>query len=421
MDHGMTEQLNVQQMAQRLMTADNILILCHKNPDGDTIGCGSALYCALKALDKNVAVLCSDAIPNRYAFTNAHMFKGEFEPQTVVAVDVASVQLFLPEKIYVAQGVTLELYNSQVSSLGTRIEDYNVKWTCAVGKNMQRKFSITGTEELLGEYPLIFTIFDDNGTQVATTSTTLKIVEDLGEQEKSFSLLTIGDSLSCNTATYEELNTLTDNQIVYMGTRGVGGSLTEARRGFSAANYLTDSPYTMEDPHEEVHPFYNEETGSFDWNYYKKKTGFHPDAVELFLGTNGLDVDPVENGDNIIKIVKKIHEDEPKLPIYLVHTIYPANQDGIGSWNNKGYALYSDRYKYEEDQKVFNTEYGSYKVYDIDRSVCDCVRFKNDIPKEIFDLIIEKYKKYDKRSTERLMAYAKAMRISRQVEQIGLE
>ena len=40
----MTEQLNVQQMAQRLMTADNILILCHKNPDGDTIGCGSALY-----------------------------------------------------------------------------------------------------------------------------------------------------------------------------------------------------------------------------------------------------------------------------------------------------------------------------------------------------------------------------------------
>lgn len=266
----------------------------------------------------------------------------------------ASVQLFLPEKIYVAQGVTIELYNSQISSLGTRIEDYNVKWTCAVGKNMQRKFSITGTTDLIGDYPLIFTIFDDNGTQVVTASTTLKIVEDLSEQEKSFSLLTIGDSLSCNTATYEELNVLTDNQIVYMGTRGVGGSLTEARRGFSAANYLTDSPYTMEEPHEEVHPFYNEETGTFDWDYYKEKTGFHPDAVELFLGTNGLDVDPVENGDNIIEIVKKIHEDEPKLPIYLVHTIYPANQDGIGSWNNKGYALYGDRYKYEEDQKVFH-------------------------------------------------------------------
>ena len=59
----MTEQLNVQQMAERLRAADNVLILCHKNPDGDTVGCGSALYYALKALDKNAAVLCSDVIP----------------------------------------------------------------------------------------------------------------------------------------------------------------------------------------------------------------------------------------------------------------------------------------------------------------------------------------------------------------------
>ena len=90
----MTEQLNVQQMAQRLRSSDNILILCHKNPDGDTIGSGCALYYALKGLDKNAAVLCSDEIPSRYAFTNARQFRGEFEPETVVAVDVASVQLF---------------------------------------------------------------------------------------------------------------------------------------------------------------------------------------------------------------------------------------------------------------------------------------------------------------------------------------
>lgn len=263
----------------------------------------------------------------------------------------SGVELFLPEKIYVASGVTIELYNNQISSLGERIENYNVKWTCAVGRNMKRKFSITGTEELIGEYPLIFTVFDDNGAQVVTASSTLQIVPAV--QEK-FSWLTIGDSLSCYTPTYERLNELTGDQIVYMGTRGVGGSLTEGRRGFSAADYLTDTSYDMEEPAEKVHPFYSEETGSFDWEYYKKKTGFDPDAVELFLGTNGLGTDPSENGDNIIRIVKKIHEDDPKLPIYLVHTLYPANQDGIGSWNNRGYALYADRYKYEEDQKVFH-------------------------------------------------------------------
>jgi len=90
----MTEQLNVQQMAQRLCAADNILILCHKNPDGDTIGCGSALCHALKALGKTAAVLCSDAVPSRYSFTAPVLFRGGFEPKTVVAVDVASVQLF---------------------------------------------------------------------------------------------------------------------------------------------------------------------------------------------------------------------------------------------------------------------------------------------------------------------------------------
>jgi lysophospholipase L1-like esterase len=279
----------------------------------------------------------------------------ELEAKGVVQNDeglFAGVQLFLPERIYVASGVTLELYNSQLSSLGERIHSYNVKWTCAVGRNMQRKFSVTGTQELLGSYPLIFTVFDDNGAQVARASTELKIVPAL---EDSFSLLTIGDSLSCDPATYERLTELTGGGIVYMGTRGVGGSLTEARRGYSAADYLSETGYTLEEPEEEVHPFYDEESGSFDWAYYKETTGFDPDAVEVFLGTNGLAVDPVENGDHIVQIVKNIHGNDPKLPIYLVHTLYPASQDGIGSWRNKeGYALYGDRYKYEEDQKVFD-------------------------------------------------------------------
>lgn len=76
---------------------------------------------------------------------------------------------------------------------------------------------------------------------------------------------------------------------------------------------------------------------------------------------------------------------------------------------------------FDEDQKVFESEGGSYKVYDIDRSVCDCVRFREDIDEEIFDLIVQNYKKCETRQIDRLKAYAKAMRISRQVEKIGLE
>ena len=53
----MTEQLNVQQMAERLCAADNILVLCHKNPDGDTIGSAAALCAGLRSLGKTAHVL----------------------------------------------------------------------------------------------------------------------------------------------------------------------------------------------------------------------------------------------------------------------------------------------------------------------------------------------------------------------------
>ena len=80
---------------QRLCAADNILILCHKNPDGDTIGCGSALYYALKCAgqDSGGPLLRCSALPLQ-RLPAPVLFRGDFEPKTVVAVDVASVQLF---------------------------------------------------------------------------------------------------------------------------------------------------------------------------------------------------------------------------------------------------------------------------------------------------------------------------------------
>ncbi len=44
------------------------VILCHENPDGDTMGCGLALYSLGKRLDKDVRVMGRDPIPERYWF-----------------------------------------------------------------------------------------------------------------------------------------------------------------------------------------------------------------------------------------------------------------------------------------------------------------------------------------------------------------
>ena len=59
----MTRNVDRETVVSRLLAADDILILCHKNPDGDTIGSGTALCLALQQLGKNAAVLCSDPIP----------------------------------------------------------------------------------------------------------------------------------------------------------------------------------------------------------------------------------------------------------------------------------------------------------------------------------------------------------------------
>lgn len=90
----MTEQLKLEEAARRLVKAEDVLLLCHKNPDGDTIGSAGALFWALKALGKQAAVLCADGIPGRYSYMEITPFEGQFTPRYVVAVDVASIQLF---------------------------------------------------------------------------------------------------------------------------------------------------------------------------------------------------------------------------------------------------------------------------------------------------------------------------------------
>ena len=48
----MTQSVDHETVVSRLLSADEILILCHKNQDGDTIGSGTALCLALQKLGK---------------------------------------------------------------------------------------------------------------------------------------------------------------------------------------------------------------------------------------------------------------------------------------------------------------------------------------------------------------------------------
>ena len=91
----MTDRLQPEEMVSRLLNAEDLLLLCHKNPDGDTTGSAAALCHALRALGKQAAVFCADPIPSMYGYMQIPLYApGQFAPGCVVAIDVASIQLF---------------------------------------------------------------------------------------------------------------------------------------------------------------------------------------------------------------------------------------------------------------------------------------------------------------------------------------
>ncbi|MCI8578400.1 MAG: type IV toxin-antitoxin system AbiEi family antitoxin domain-containing protein [Lachnospiraceae bacterium] len=75
---------------------------------------------------------------------------------------------------------------------------------------------------------------------------------------------------------------------------------------------------------------------------------------------------------------------------------------------------YSDS-NFKEQQQVVHTEFGDYIIYGVERSVCDCIRFKDDIDESIFCLILENYKKQEQ-TRDRLLQYARKLRM---VNQLG--
>jgi len=290
------------------------------------------------------------------------VIKSDLLPSTSVPIGTDEVLLFLPPELPIAVGRTIELYNSQVVWAGN-IENYHIKWACAVGSAFKRKWSCTGVTEKIGDHTLTCTVYNNNMVQVAQGTTTVKIVNTTLTTTKK--LLCIGDSLTNRKAWMPELNTLVGGKIQFVGSRlWTSGATTyghEGRSGFTAGNYLTASTYPFEG--EGVQPFWNPSTSSFDYAYYKTQTGVNPDAIQIFLGTNGIALDPTVNAGNIKTIVDKIRQVDAVIPIYVVFTLYRGDQNGMGrQLSSDGYSAGSGVWKLEEDRKVYNL---MVKLYDL--------------------------------------------------------
>ena len=94
-----------------LRARDRYLILTHKRPDGDTIGCAAALCRGLRGLGK-IAHICPDT-GETHLFTpylEGLLAPEGYEPETVVSVDIAARGLFTESgKPWLERGIDLAI------------------------------------------------------------------------------------------------------------------------------------------------------------------------------------------------------------------------------------------------------------------------------------------------------------------------
>lgn len=87
--------MNSQETARWLSERDNFLILTHRRPDGDTLGCAAGLAQGLCEAGKTAFVLFNPEATARYAtYIQKHWAPDGFKPSYIIAVDIAAPDLF---------------------------------------------------------------------------------------------------------------------------------------------------------------------------------------------------------------------------------------------------------------------------------------------------------------------------------------
>lgn len=95
--------------AELLKKQDRILILTHRRPDGDTIGCAAGLCAALREQGKTACILPNEDATSLFTpYLGGYLAEEDWEPDFVVSVDIAGRSLFTPRgERYLARGIDL--------------------------------------------------------------------------------------------------------------------------------------------------------------------------------------------------------------------------------------------------------------------------------------------------------------------------
>jgi len=99
--------LKCEECCEILRGMDDIVIVAHQNPDGDTLGSSFALMYVLRQLGKRARVECSDGFPAQYSYMFPDYSPEDYEPKNIISVDLAAKELFGPKTEKYADRVDL--------------------------------------------------------------------------------------------------------------------------------------------------------------------------------------------------------------------------------------------------------------------------------------------------------------------------
>ena len=90
----MSNMMTITQTADWLKSRDGFLIITHKRPDGDTLGCAGALALGLRETGKKACILYNPEVTPRYEWlVNDYYAPDAYKPNYIITVDTANPDL----------------------------------------------------------------------------------------------------------------------------------------------------------------------------------------------------------------------------------------------------------------------------------------------------------------------------------------
>lgn len=138
---------SISELAAKISRFQNILILTHQNPDGDTLGSATALYYGLKQKGKNAMVLCSDPFPQKFGYLFREFQEDEFDQDCVISVDVADPKLLGKKLMCFADSIDICIDHHGTNSMAAKDSyiDAQAAATCEIIFDLLKEMEVVFT------------------------------------------------------------------------------------------------------------------------------------------------------------------------------------------------------------------------------------------------------------------------------------